>query len=55
MVDRANEPPAKGDTDGICPECRGSGELDGTPARVATAPANWSRGLASKVAADFAA
>lgn len=29
MVERDGEPPAKGDQDGICPECRGSGEVDG--------------------------
>jgi|GEM_PF-3543656 len=29
MVDRHDEPPAHGDQDGICPECRGSGEVEG--------------------------
>ena len=24
MTDRSNEPPPKGDQDGICPECRGT-------------------------------
>lgn len=29
MTDRSDEPPAKGDQDGVCPECRGAGTLDG--------------------------
>jgi DnaJ-class molecular chaperone len=31
MTDRSTEPPAKGDEDGICPECRGSGLVEGNP------------------------
>ena len=27
MTDRSHEPPPKGDQEGICPECRGSGKL----------------------------
>ena len=31
MTDRSAEPPPKGDQDGICPECRGTGMLDDAP------------------------
>lgn len=31
MTDRENEPPPQGDQEGICPKCRGSGNVDDNP------------------------
>ncbi len=31
MTDQNEQPPAKGDQDGICPECRGTGKIEAAP------------------------